>query len=754
MNRSLESMYSIILFTLLLALLPSRNAYSQKTAYLEYIKQAAESGWESNPQIIERWKQNVDPSVLWGYNSPAHPIYLADTFGFLYQETGDEEYARRAAQLLVEYGSLRDTYPENYYQTRVEYANGIPSLSNFFFLPPYSRSYLRIKDSDVMTPQMRTTIEEDLAYSLDFQLHFPEWGAHNRALLRAEGWYYGYLAMPDHPNAEKWKQMAEIIAQDNLTQWEIEDASHYQAIWLTSLLSYAEITGQESALFASPIIRYYAEYFKRLFTPAYTIPAFGDSNWNPSWDRFIAVFEKLATEYQDPELKWIAERLFEKAIEAKKYGVGAASNLAMAYQWSDESIKSTMPQSGSQEVLEDIAGKKIVFRNGWDQNSTYLLLNYRDEGDGGSPHREYLRQTLTVEEEKAHHGQADENDIALLMAGNNVLLHSSGYRSGLPSGPYGQFRADYYQNKLVVRKNKRDTNQPIQQFLHNSGAYRGVRTQKIDFLSFGESEMSRTRLIDEKMGYEWDRIIVYVKEDGVFIVVDAIQAKVDDYFTFTNLWHTRTIHESGKGYFDTSIDSIRSVALPSDKRLLIQFLEQHAKTEGSYKEKRHFQDEVAVYQTQSSHYYTGGMEVFVTILQPHDAEADLTQFLNKFGLIKPVSYPGALAIQINRPNETAYVCVKINLSDETTGANIRPRYSWDLGRTLYGPIETDAHYMYARVSNDSLYYEASQFLNIYYNDIAVIEALPNTHGLQPDGSEPRVGYTKWRAWYGTADIIE
>lgn len=749
-QRALTSLLVLILFTLI----PARAALSQKSDYLNYVREAADSGWSAYPEVIDRWKETVDPSVLWGYNSPAHPIYLADICGFLYQETGEEEYARRAAQLLFEYGSLRDAYPEDYYTTRIEYANGVPSLSNFFFLPPYSRSYLRIKDSDVLTEAMRATIERDLAYSLDFQFHFPEWGAHNRALLRAEGWYYGYLAMPDHPNAEKWRQMAAIIAQDNLTQWEIEDASGYQAIWLVALFSYAEITGEEEALFASPMMRYYAEYFKRLFTPAYTLPAFGDSNWNPGWDRFITVFEKLATEYQDPELKWIADRLFEQAVAENRYGVGAASHIALAHEWADEALEGTMPESGSQEVLDDIVGKKVVFRNGWDPSSTYLMLNYRDEGEGGSPHRDYLRNTLTVEEEKAHHGQADENDIALLMAGSSVLLHSSGYRSGLPSGPFGQFRADYYHNKLVARKNKRDTNQPIQDFLHNSGAYRPVTTRKIDFLTFETSEMSRTRVIDEKMGYEWDRIVTYVKEDDAFIVVDAVKATVEDFYTWTTLWHTRTIHEMGPGYYSTGIDSIRTVALPADKQLLIRFLETNAKTDGTYSEHRHFQEETAIYQTQSSHYLAGDYEIFVTLLQPHDAVENPGENQEKYVLIKPDVYPEGLAIQINRPGNTSYLCLKIDLDAELSRENIRPRYSWEKGRIQFGPIETDAHYLYATDTGDSLYYEASQFLNIYYEGEPIIEALPNTHGLQPDGSPPKTGYTKWRAWTGTAPLGE
>ena len=736
--------------TLLLLFVVSLNqAQAQRSAYFDYIKHTADTNWERYPDIIERWKTNVDPSVLWGYNSPAHPIYLADILGFLYEQTGENMYAERAAQLLFEYGSLRETYPDDYHETRIEYANGMPALSNFFFLPPYSRSYLRIKDSDVLTPEMQETIEKDLAFSLDFQFHFPEWGAHNRALLRAEGWYYGFLAMPDHPNAPKWKQMAEIVAHDNLTQWEIEDASGYQAIWLASLLSYAEIAGHEASLFDAPLITYYAEYFKRLFSPASTMPAFGDSNWNPGWDRFIAVFEKLGTVYQDEELKWIAKQLFAKALEANRYGVVAASHLTMAHQWTDESLDAQQPSSGSQEVLEDLAGKKVVFRNGWDPTSTYLLVNYRDEGDGGSPHRDYLRNTLTVEEEKAHHGQADENDIPLLMSGGSVLLHSSGYRSGLPSGPLGQYRADYYQNKLVVRKNKRDNHQSIDQFLYNSGAYRPVRTQKIDFLTFDQTEMSRTRVIDDKMGYAWDRIVTYIKEDDAFVVIDAVQATVEDFFTYTNLWHTRQVHQSGETYFDTSIDSIRSVALPANKRLLIQFLETNAKEAGVYNEHRHFQEEQAIYQTQSSHYLAGDYEVFVTVLKPHNTNTSPESLLSQYELLRPASYPNGVAIQINRPDETAYICVKIDLDSELVRENIRPRYTWEKGKIMYGPFETDAHFMYATVTDEALYYEASQFLNIYFNERPIFEALPNTHGLQPDGSEPKIGYTKWRAWSDT-----
>ena len=178
--------------------------------------------------------------------------------------------------------------------------------------------------------------------------------------------------------------------------------------------------------------------------------------------------------------------------------------------------------------------------------STFLMLNYRDEGDGGLLQRDYLRQTLSVEEEKMHHGHADENSICLLMSGGSVLLHDGGYRDDLPSGKWGAYRADYFHNRVVARKSKRAAGQDLFEFIRNSGAYRKVQTYKIDFLNFKDVDVSRTRLVDADLGYEWDRAITYVKAGDFFIVVDGIRVRTPGYYTFANLWHTRKIIEQGQ----------------------------------------------------------------------------------------------------------------------------------------------------------------------------------------------------------------
>jgi len=362
----------------------AQPALAQKKLYLDEIRKAAEKGWKDNPEIIRRWKETSKPNVLWGYDAPGHPVYLAGALSFLYGETGERIYAERAGELLATFGDLRQVLPKDYARTRAEYSDGVPSLSNFFFLPPYVRAYLGIRNSGVLDAKARAKIEKEIAESIDFIFRFPEWGAHNRAMLRAEALYYASLALPDHPRTVRWRQMAEVIANDSLKHWEIEDTSLYSPIWLHALFSYAE-AARRPDVFAAPVMRYTLEYFTRLIAPSGTVPDFGDAWWNSAsgtlW--FVSVFEKGASICRSGEMKWAARSILETVrSRVQTLGVADACSLADAYRWADESVPLVPPKGGSEEVLEDIIGKKIVFRDGWDVSSTYCLLNYRTKETG------------------------------------------------------------------------------------------------------------------------------------------------------------------------------------------------------------------------------------------------------------------------------------------------------------------------------------------------------------------------------------
>ncbi len=327
----------------------------------------------------------------------------------------------------------------------------------------------------------------------------------------------------------------EALGNDNWGNWEIEDAMIYHAVWLCSLIGYADVKEKIDELFRTPEMFYYAQYFLYLICPDGMIPDFGDADWQSNWSRFLVFFEAAASAYQDAEMKWAASVIAGKFIDWNAVqNTGLAYLLLDAWRFGSDETKPEQPDELSMEVMEDVVGKKIVLRDGWSPQSLYMLLNYRDEGDGGLLYRDYLRDAIPVEEEKMTHGHADENSVVLLMKDGSVLLHDGGYRDYMPSGPYGAYRQDYFHNRLCVRQEKiwfgqnegeyrysaegrpEIPAQSVLDFLRNAGSYRKVRTQKVDFLTFREFDYSRTRLIDDNLGYEWDRVIVWVKDPGLF----------------------------------------------------------------------------------------------------------------------------------------------------------------------------------------------------------------------------------------------
>ncbi len=288
----------------------SHTAPAQKALYLAEIEKATGKCWRSLPSELEAWKKSPNHSVLWGYNPPGTPIYLAATYGYLYSLNHDEVYAQRALQLLAEYGNLRKTLPADYASSRAEYAHGVPPFTNFFFIAPFAQAYLAVRDSRSATPALRAAIEHDLAECVDFVYTFPEWGSHNRAMLRALGFRLGAQAIPHHPHVERWTRMAEAIAGDNLQSWEVEDATVYHPVWLHALLRYAE-AADKPQVHSSVFLRYYLEYFTHLISPAGLVPDFGDAFWVSSLEalRFVAVFERGAAVFHDPTFRWAAATL-------------------------------------------------------------------------------------------------------------------------------------------------------------------------------------------------------------------------------------------------------------------------------------------------------------------------------------------------------------------------------------------------------------------------------------------------------------
>jgi hypothetical protein len=483
---------------------------------------------------------------------------------------------------------------------------------------------------------------------------------------------------------------------------------------------------------------------------------FGDARWNNSWASYLACLERAAREYQRPDLKWGAQRILTAMTKHTNANasIGARTGLILtdAYRWAHDRIQPQPPAALSEEVLEDLIGKKIVFRNGWDSDATYLLLNYRDEGDYALIPRTFLRHTIPVEEEKMHHGHADENAICLLMHEGSVLLHDCGYRDALPSGPYGAFRADYFHNRLVGRRYKRDRRQPLFEFLRHSGAYQPMTTQKIDFFTFDDVDVSRTRLRDERTGFESDRVVAYLKRNNIFLIFDIIKILSADYYTFATLWHGTQVLDHGDHYYVTAVDAIQNYRLPQTHALLIDFLQHGIRDEGTFPIRCHRQDEITVYQAISSHYYPGQTETFVTALVPHRRGESVQPLLESLRLLEVDQPRAGVGVQLTLGDEVHSVCVKTDLTMDVLTENIRPRYTFESGRVKYGPFGTDASFLYARQSGETLSYSAANMVKILHEKQTVFSARPNTYTLQPDNLSTNYGMPKWRYWEDTVEL--
>ncbi len=733
--------------------------------YLEFARESADWTWDNQDSLITKWKGRFDEKSVFGYQPPPYLLDMATIYATLYDTENNPEYAKRVKSILLNYADYRKMYPKWAKDARPDYGNGVPALPDFFSTMRYIKPYYYLNSHGLFTKKEQKQIEEVIAHSIAYLLQAQEWGAMNRSALRAETLAWAVRTLPNHPDCGKWRNYADALRSDNWGQWEIEDAQIYHAVWLYALLGCADANQDLDGLFHTPEMFYYAQYFLNLMCPDGMIPDFGDANWRANWARYLIFFEAAAKAYNDPELKWAASTIAQKFINFDKTtSVGLGYLLFDAYRFGTNDVQPVAPTSGSAEVMDDMVGKKVVLRNGWDENSTYLLVNYRDEGDGGKLFRDYLRDGICVEEEKMTHGHADENSIVNIMYKGSVLLADGGYRDYMPSGPYGAYRQDYFHNRLCVRAEKiymgqkegeyrySPTDHPaiegqnIIDFIHNSGAYREVRTRKIDFLTFDDFDYSRTRVIDDRMGYKSDRVVVYVKNPELFVVFDVLKATEEEWLTGANLWHTRKIVDQGEHWYDTQIDSLYRYDVSSDNSLLIHFPKNHYRLESVTPERRDYKYALVITEYSGQHFELGQTIGFATVLTPHPNGADLKPLIDRIRYVSPENDMDGMAVEITTDDGVILVGVKNDLRMDMVRDYRRPRYTYEAGKIVYGPMETNGDFFYARKTKKELAFTVVNLTKAIYNGQELYSQQSGYFGLSFDASPDTEGYGKARYW--------
>ncbi|MEW5899837.1 MAG: hypothetical protein AB1715_00055 [Acidobacteriota bacterium] len=744
--------------------------------YLSYAVASADWVWTHQDELLAKWKESLDPENVFGYRPPGGLLEMAVISAHLYEMNKTADYGRRAKKVLLTYGDFRSAYPDWAAAKRADYADGVPALPDFFTVMRYLRAYEILHRLRFLSQDENKRIESEIGHSIEYLLRGQEWGPMNRAALRAESLAWAVRALPLHPRAKVWEMQRRALGEDNWGNWQIEDATIYNGVWLYSLLGYAEAMGKREELFKTPEMYYYGQYYLHLLSPAGMIPDFGDAHWEANWAYYLVFFEAAAAAYRDPQLKWAAATMARKFIDFKNpTNIGLGYMLLDCYRWGAERLPLEQPRTLSEEVMEDVQGKKIVFRNGWKPEDTYLLLNYRDEGDGGLHFRDYLRDTIPVEEEKMTHGHADENSLVLLMSGGSVLLHDAGYRDYMPSGPYGAYRQDYFHNRLCVRPEKiwlgqkkgeyrysvreEVPGQSVLEFLRNAGSYRRVRTQKVDFLTLEDFDYSRTRVSDDSWGYEWDRVVTYIKNPEMFVVFDVFKAKKEDWFTLANLWHTQKILAYGEHWYRTVYAKIQNSILPVERNLQIVFPSSAYRLEGIEPLKRHYQDEFCIHQTTAQHFELGETVGFVTVLIPHSQDAPFLDWPSRLGLLSSRPVRAGLGVRVEAEGRTLFVAVKNDLRRDIARDWRRPRYTYEAGKIGWGEFESDGDFLFAVLEGKEgapagakLRYTIVNLTKALYRGRILAEAKPSVFGLAFDASPDGPGVGKLRYWRDEVEI--
>ncbi len=712
---------------------------ASRSDYLDYIRRAYALEANRLDEEIARWR--ADPIVkdpLFGYMPPGWPLGLAAVASFLYQQDGDPAFAMQARDVLLAYRKWVEVIPQEVAAKRPEYAEGVPPLEPVFHPLVFVATCELIRDR--LSPQEWQTLSEMLAETLRLIYRLPEWGAHNRAMLRAAGLALAARAFPDHPESAQWATLADELAEETWGRWSIEDAMLYQPHWLRALFTYAEARGRPG-LEEHIQPRAYLRMAVQLLTPMNTLPDFGDSRWMSSQLEWLACLEWGARTYRDPTMKWAAARIWNTIKD--KPTLGAATMLIAAWNWCQDDVPMREP-GPTLDALDDLVAKKIVFRTGWGAEATYACLNYRDEGDYGLVARDYLRATLAVSAEKMHHGHSDEGSVILLMSGGTVLLHDGGYRERLPDGVY---RADIYHNRLVWRPARRPLSSSLLTSLWDGGDYRPVRAERLYWTRLCDTEIGRVRVTDDARGLAWDRTVFFLAELDCFVFIDSVRALRPQAWTLSTLWWTTDVLARSTNWCDTHISRIGAWENRRERSLLIVFPQSDGSSVAVEPYRRDFQEEVALAHTWSGHLGMGDTVGLVSVLWAHpreDGTASARAAAIRILEGSPASH--GIGVQISWKGTERILATLHDLAVGWVAEDVRPRYSAAKGNTAYGPLVSDAAFAYARREGDRLW---SGFVNgtyLRYQDRVLYEG--QSHAMFQEDRTARPGVPARFRWQG------
>ncbi len=569
-----------------------------------------------------------------------------------------------------------------------------PIFNRMFGISSYCQTFMKLRSFNIFSQEEETQIYEMLVYCTKWMVDYPEWGAHNRASIRGRGMINAAKAFPNKMMSEHWMTLGKALIADSLGKWSIEDAATYNPIWIIDIIESFEEEDYHCFPNLEVNIRYYLNFLANLQAPEFIPLEYGDARLGTQWGHVIHALEYGASKFNNPEYKYVADRIFKKMKSLdipENYILNQSRALTRAARIAKD-MEMKEIYGGSLEVLDDLITKKIIFKNGLyeNENTSCLFLNYKDELENGYLGRRNLDETICAPAEKVHHGHSDENAINYLSYDGTVLLHDGGYREKIDLT--GAFRADFYHNKVVVRNNlKEDTLKTLELEPY----YNKVKTLKLYFYESKYFDSSRTRVIDNLHHVFYDRAITFLKKENIYVVVDIIKSDIEQNLFLSNQYFSQVIEKIDEQKFLTHFNQIGSdelkdsLAINNDSKLLIDFAYSPlgSKIE-NFDMRRSYQNETLISNNVITSFKKDETKCFVTILSPMHMEN--------------------LKLSIPIKIETEENGVKIDILDYAFTYKFdiekgfvlsrRPMYSYELCKMEFSDLKTDA--IYAGMKND------------------------------------------------------
>ncbi|MGQ9597609.1 MAG: hypothetical protein ACUVUS_09675 [Thermoproteota archaeon] len=136
-----------------------------KKEYLDFIKRYYEELLRNYDKYLKDWKMRMETAD--SFDPPMVPVVRALVEGFLYNVTGNKEYAERAREAMLIYLDLPNMVPDRM-RNMSKYAKGIPPMLNWFGgVTLFLRAYELIEDSGVIRHEDREAFKRIVGNSLE-----------------------------------------------------------------------------------------------------------------------------------------------------------------------------------------------------------------------------------------------------------------------------------------------------------------------------------------------------------------------------------------------------------------------------------------------------------------------------------------------------------------------------------------------------------------------------------------------------------